>query len=107
MDTSSTSTIATTGGGRSGEGEDAEPQQAGKPGWDREMEEKTEGWAKEWDEERQRFYYVSLETLEATYTAPFAITVRIGSSGSFRERNTTIQDCFCPRLFKKKTLGIL
>eukprot|EP00903_Cladosiphon_okamuranus_P012921 g12064.t1 len=70
----SSSTII--GGGTSAESEDVElqPEHGGKAGWDREMEEKTEGWAKEWDEERQRFYYVNLETLEATYTAPFTIS---------------------------------
>lgn len=75
----------TTDGGRGDESEEgAELQQGGgggggKAGWDKEMEEKVEGWEKAWDEEGQRFYYVSVETLEATYTTPFKISVsRLG-----------------------------
>lgn len=86
--TSSSSSSTTTGGRTSVDIDDLEPQHGGKAGWDKEMEEKAEGWAKEWDEEKQRFYYVSLETLETTYTAPFAISVSLLVLRVFRALRT-------------------
>ncbi|CAM9361651.1 unnamed protein product, partial [Ectocarpus fasciculatus] len=43
-------------------------------GWDKEMEDKVQGWETEWDQDKQRFYYVNAETLETSYTAPFKIS---------------------------------
>lgn len=52
-----------------------EQKQGSKEAWDKEMEDKAEGWETQWDEERQRFYYYRAETGEASYTAPFKISV--------------------------------
>lgn len=46
-------------------------------GWDKEMEDKVQGWETEWDQDKQRFYYVNAETLETSYTAPFKISVSV------------------------------
>ena len=56
-------------------------QQVSKEAWDKEMEDKAEGWDKQWDADRQRFYYYRAETGEASYTAPFIISVSLGCSG--------------------------
>ncbi|CAM9682445.1 unnamed protein product [Scytosiphon promiscuus] len=45
-----------------------------KEEWDREMQEKAYGWDKEWDEEKQRFYYFNAGTWETSYLAPFKMT---------------------------------
>lgn len=54
-------------------------QQAGNEarGWDKEMEDKVQGWETEWDQDKQRFYYVNAETRETSYTAPFKISVSV------------------------------
>ncbi|CAN0540134.1 unnamed protein product, partial [Ectocarpus sp. 12 AP-2014] len=38
------------------------------------MEDKVQGWETEWDQDKQRFYYVNAETRETSYTAPFKIS---------------------------------
>ncbi|CAM9103917.1 unnamed protein product [Ectocarpus sp. 13 AM-2016] len=57
--------------------DDAQQQQQGgyeARGWDKEMEDKVQGWETEWDQDKQRFYYVNAETRETSYTAPFKIS---------------------------------
>ncbi|CBN73906.1 ankyrin 2,3/unc44 [Ectocarpus siliculosus] len=57
--------------------DDAQQQQQGgneARGWDKEMEDKVQGWETEWDQDKQRFYYVNAETGETSYTAPFKIS---------------------------------
>lgn len=75
----------TTDGGASAEseGEELQLQHGGKEAWDKEMEDKAEGWQKEWDEERQRFYYFSVDTLEISYSAPFKISVSLACAGDY------------------------
>lgn len=41
------------------------------------MDEKAEGWTKEWDEDKQTFYYLSTATGETSYTAPFVMSVSL------------------------------
>lgn len=67
-------------GGKHTEGEDSQLQrQDDTEEWDREMEQKADGWEKQWDQERQRFYYFNPQTWESSYAAPFKISVSFGA----------------------------
>ena len=43
--------------------------------WDKEVEDKADGWEQTWDEDSQRFYYFRRDTWESSFSAPFKISV--------------------------------